>query len=326
MLNPFENIKIPPKTENLIKIVIDRIPKIGESTVKEREIKRISFYAEQLKKYQEFISQFPRIENLHPFYRESIEILADINKVKICLGAMNRGVMLSLRVIERYKKLIKTSDEKEANRLMRQCIGRVSSILRARKQCIDWVIDLATQLKKLKSIDPTLPTIIVAGPPNVGKSTIVSKISSAKPEVASYPFTTKEIHVGHIDTGLLKIQVIDTPGILDRPMSERNKIELKAINAIKNLNGIIIFLFDVSNSSLYSSKEQLDLYNEIKQLNKEVIPVLNKIDDKNEKLYEEIKGQIKEKAFEISAEKGIGLDTLLNYVITLIQNEQILDK
>ncbi|BAB66562.1 NOG1 family protein [Sulfurisphaera tokodaii] len=326
MLNPFENIKIPPKTEDLIKIVLDRIPKIGGKNVKEREIKRILFYKEQLQKYRDFVLQFPRIDQLHPFYRENIEIIADIDKVKMCLGAINRGVQLSFNIIERYRRLIKSSDEKEANRLMRQCFGRVSSILRSRKDCIDWLIDITSQLKKLKAIDPNLPTIIIAGPPNVGKSTLVSKISSAKPEVASYPFTTKEIHVGHIDTGIVKIQVIDTPGILDRPMSERNSIELKAINAIKNLNGIILFLFDVSNSSIYSAKEQLDLYKEVKSIKSVVIPVLNKIDDKNEELYKQIKENILEKVFEISAEKNIGLDTLLNYVINLLQNGQILDK
>jgi len=188
------------------------------------------------------------------------------------------------------------------------------------------VIDLASQLKKLNAIDPNTLTIIVAGPPNVGKSTLVGKISSAKPEVASYPFTTKEIHVGHIDTRLYKIQVIDTPGILDRPMKERNKIELKAINAIKNLEGVIIFMFDVSNQSLYSAKEQLDLYEEVKGIKKVVVPVLNKIDDKNEELYNEIKTHLSEKVFEISAEKGLGLDSLINYVINLFQNAELLDK
>lgn len=326
MLNPFEKIKIPPKTEKLIQIVLNRIPKIGGSTSKERELKRISFYKEELKKYQDFLLQFPKIDNLHPFYKENIEIIEDIDKVKLCLGAMNRAVKLSFNIVEKYRKMIRTSSEKEANRLMRQCIGRVNSILRARAECIDKVIDLTTQLKKLNFIDPDMLTIIVSGPPNVGKSTLVSKISSAKPEVASYPFTTKEIHVGHIDTGLYKIQVIDTPGILDRPMKERNKIELKAINAIRNLDGIIIFLFDVSNQALYSPKEQLDLYTEVKSIKKVVIPVLNKIDDKNEELYKEIKSQINEEVFEISAEKGIGLDTLFNHVLNIIQNAKLLDK
>ena len=328
MLNPFEKVKIPPKTEDLVKVVLIRIPKIGGSTPKEREIKRILFFKEQLKKYQDFIKEFPKIEELHPFYRENIEIIVSINRVKLCLGAMNRGVQLSLNLIEKYRRLIKASDEKEANKLMRECIGRVNSILRARKDCIDQVIELASQLKKLKAVDPNMLTIIVAGPPNVGKSTLVGKISSAKPEVASYPFTTKEIHVGHIDTKLYKIQVIDTPGILDRPMRERNKIELKAINAIKNLEGVILFLFDVSNQSLYSAKEQIDLYEEVKSLKKVVIPVLNKIDDKNEELYNQIKSHLSAegKVFEISAEKGLGLDSLLNYVLNILQNAKVLGK
>ena len=326
MLNPFEKTKIPPEVEEFIKSYLNKLPSISGTTIKDREIRRVKLLEDSLTRYSEFLNTFPKIESLHPFYQEMVKIVAgDIDKFKMCLGAINKAVLLSKRLTRQYITLIRKSPEEEANRLMRQCVGRVNSILRKRSNCISWVISVVKTLKRLNAIDPSLPTIIIAGAPNVGKSTLVGKISSAKPEVASYPFTTKEIHVGHIDTGLYKVQVIDTPGILDRPMSKRNKIELQAINAIKNLEGVILFLFDVSKSAMYTAKEQLDLYEEVKSLGKKVIPVINKIDDKDEELYREIKSKSNAQ-FEISAERGDGISELLNYVLSLIQDGKVLGK
>ena len=46
-------------------------------------------------------------------------------------------------------------------------------------------------------------------------------------EVQPYAFTTKSLYVGHMDYRYLRWQVIDTPGILDRPLEERNTIEMQ---------------------------------------------------------------------------------------------------
>ncbi len=319
MLNPFEKLNCPPKTEDLIKIVLGRLPKISGNSIKDREIRRLMYYNDQVNRYLIFVNSFPRIDSLHPFYKEALEISAgkSIDDIKICLSIISRTCITSSSILKKYIAEIKRSDETIANRLMRQAFGRVSSLLRKRKDCIDWIIDLTKTMKKMKSIDPEIPTVIISGAPNVGKSTLVSKISSAKPEIANYPFTTKEIHVGHFDLNEIKVQVIDTPGILDRPMKERNQIERKAINAIKNLKGIIVFLFDVSQQALYSPKEQFDLLKEIMEFNSNIIVALNKIDSKDANIYEEVTKMLKENNFsfiEISAENNIGLDALKNEI------------
>ena len=51
------------------------------------------------------------------------------------------------------------------------------------------------------------------GPPNAGKSALLAKLTNAKPEVAAYPFTTREPIPGILDTAGVKVQLIDLPPI-----------------------------------------------------------------------------------------------------------------
>ena len=52
-------------------------------------------------------------------------------------------------------------------------------------------------------------------------------MTRADVDVQPYAFTTKSLFVGHMDYRYLRWQVIDTPGILDRPLEERNTIEMQ---------------------------------------------------------------------------------------------------
>ena len=69
-------------------------------------------------------------------------------------------------------------------------------------------------LSRLPTIDPTQRTMLLAGFPNVGKSSLINLLTRANVEVQPYAFTTKRLYVGHMDYKYLNWQVIDTPGIL----------------------------------------------------------------------------------------------------------------
>jgi nucleolar GTP-binding protein len=69
-------------------------------------------------------------------------------------------------------------------------------------------------------VDPHIPTLCLVGSPNVGKSSLVRILSSGKPEVCSYPFTTRGILMGHIVSNHERFQVTDTPGLLTRDDGE----------------------------------------------------------------------------------------------------------
>ena len=74
-------------------------------------------------------------------------------------------------------------------------------------------------------------------------------------EVNHYPFTTKRIHVGHFTFRRLQYQIEnDTPGLLDRPMENRNQIEMQAISALEHLGSLVLFLIDDSEECGTSSR------------------------------------------------------------------------
>jgi nucleolar GTP-binding protein len=133
-------------------------------------------------------------------------------------------------------------------------------------------------LRKLPHIEDSF-TVVIAGYPNVGKSSFIRLVSSATPEIASYPFTTKGVIVGLRVEGRVRIQFVDTPGILDRPAEERNPIERQALSAMMNVASVILYVLDPSEHCGYPMEMQLALLEEVKgMVNVPLIVVANKSD------------------------------------------------
>jgi nucleolar GTP-binding protein len=157
---------------------------------------------------------------------------------------------------------------------------------------------------------------VVAGFPTVGKSSLIRALTDAEPEVASYPFTTKECTVGHRSVIIAdargrrkreKLQFVDTPGLLDRPEDERNDIERQAALALKHLADVIVFMLDPSEHCGYPLEKQERLLVEIKKLFPRIpmFVVENKVD---------IKAAPSEH-LKISATTGAGVEELTNLCI-----------
>lgn len=108
------------------------------------------------------------------------------------------------------------------------------------------LLHIQQDLRRIPVIDLSLPTVVLLGSPNVGKSSLVRAVSSGTPEVNDYPFTTRGVSIGHIVDASrdIRFQVMDTPGLLDRPEAERNEMEKLTYASLAHLPTAAIFVID----------------------------------------------------------------------------------
>ena len=186
------------------------------------------------------VKKFPSFENLPPFYREMADIIVGVDAMRISLSRL-RWASRQIRQISREAKgNMKRARGKDCTPFRKAAFGRVSSVMKSIDKDLLFLNEARNMLRKLPSIDPALPTILIAGYPNVGKSSFMIQVTDARPEIASYPFTTRGIYVGHFIRGYQRYQVVDTPGLLDRPLSEKNEIENQTMAALSHLDGVVL--------------------------------------------------------------------------------------
>jgi nucleolar GTP-binding protein len=285
-----------------------------EDRSKIREVTRLQEFSKNVKaKLTEVVEEFPSIDRLNPFYLELTEILVGIDRLKQSLGAVHNCIPPIDEITDKHIEALKlTKDFRQMKKTRSAAKGRISSILRATAPNLDFIIEAKKILSKLPGIAPNIPSIVCAGFPNVGKSTLVKMVSTAEPEIAYYPFTTRKLIIGHLKVGNQSVQIVDTPGILDRPMSERNDIELQAVAALKYLANVIIFMIDPSEACGWTFDQQLNLLNEVQRmfpLNPLLI-ALNKIDITPDSQLEIARTRLPN-AYEIVAVNQIGVEQLL---------------
>jgi nucleolar GTP-binding protein len=210
-----------------------------------------------------------------------MNVLYDRDHYKLALSQINTARHLIDSVSKDYARLLKFGDSLfRCKQLKKAALGRMATIMKKQKDSLAYLEQVRQHLARLPSIDPNTRTLIVCGYPNVGKSSFMNKVTRADVEVQPYAFTTKSLFVGHMDYKYLRWQLIDTPGILDHPLEQRNTIEMQSVTAMAHLRACIMFFVDISEQCGYSIREQVSLFNSIKPLfaNKPVMLVINKID------------------------------------------------
>lgn len=214
---------------------------------------------------------FPRFDELSEFYKELIKCFVDYVQFKRSLAFLKWTKKKILVFYKDYSAKIKKGEKISKIKEHRIVFyGRISSLLKKLKKDLEFLEFTRKTLKEFPVVR-NMFTVCITGFPNVGKTTLLSKMTLSKPEIAPYPFTTKRLNIGYFD----KIQVIDAPGTLNR-FNKMNWIEQQAFLAMKYSADLIIYIFDLTEP--YPLNEQFNLFENIKKLNKPTIIYLSKSD------------------------------------------------
>lgn len=229
----------------------------------------VSFTDTLISILESYIKTFPSLDQLPLFYQEMIHISINLDSLRHSLGAVQWAKDTIHQIASsQVKSLIRSKDLDFIKRKQREIHGRCTSLIKQIEKDLQVLRDARDFIGKLPDIRD-IPTIVIAGYPNVGKSSLLTCLSKAKPHIAQYPFTTKTIHVGHMNQkqGFFneQFQLIDTPGVLDQPPEERNEIEQVAIAALAHLADIVIYLLDPSESCGYTMSQQQQLLTRLQE-------------------------------------------------------------
>ncbi|MEM4257701.1 MAG: GTPase [Candidatus Thermoplasmatota archaeon] len=273
----FRNIPTILSAEQLLDQAIRKTKKIvvadpiRKYKIKKEIIARTDSFVQMIaSQLDSYVKNFPSIDRLHPFYQELIHIRINTDKLKKSLGAISWASRTVAQIYSQQQGSLKrTNDLFFLKQKQKEIYGRISSVV---KQIDLHLLFVAGAQKIIKDFPELLdvPTIVIAGYPNVGKSSLLRRLSKATPKIAQYPFTTQEIHVGHLDHIVRyqkkTYQIIDTPGLLDRPMNQKNPIEKQAIAALSHLADMIIFIIDPTDTCGYSLDDQKKLLDRIQKM------------------------------------------------------------
>ena len=221
-----------------------------------------------------YIQKFPRLEKQDDFFPELVNLVIGIDRYKKALGALNWAAgRTELLKNQSLREVRRTKDPARIEAIKKGFYGRLGSYVKQISKDLLFLQDAKNKFRELPTIDPKIPTAVVAGFPNVGKSSLVTYISTAAPEIAPYPFTTKGITIGHIEDDWRKYQIVDTPGLLDRSFEDRNDIEKQAVLALRYLTDLMIFIIDPSETCGYGLDVQKKLLDNIRS-NFQDVPII----------------------------------------------------
>ena len=279
-------------------------------------------------KLKSIIDAVPEIESMHPFYQDYIDITVGVDDMKQALGGLNWAYGIITQLEKEYGAKIRKSSSERATGLRKQAYGRISSVVHKIEKDLDF-LDFAKQsLRNMPTVDFDAISIVIAGFPNVGKSTLLTHITDAEPQVANYPFTTKGIQIGHFEKKWQHYQIIDTPGLLDRPIGDMNDIEMNAMVALEHLADAILFIFDGSETCGYLLENQYNLLEEIQNVfDAPIIYLFNKMDIAE---YDGIRHDYIQQYIDktenpllISAAEGEGIDEIIKLIMQVEKRERI---
>ena len=183
------------------------------------------------------------------------------------------------------------------------------------------------EIRSLRLELKSLADVGLVGFPNAGKSTFLNYVSSAKPKIGNYPFTTLRPHLGTIKGSESSYVIADIPGLIEGA-SDGAGLGTKFLKHISRTGLLLIFVDLYPTENLSPTKQASLLYKELETYKDDLTQkiswiVCNKTDLLEEDELRKIKVEIltnlnfsENEIFMISAATGYGIDQLLKKLET----------
>lgn len=180
-------------------------------------------------------------------------------------------------------------------------------------------IELQLEIKMIADVG-------LVGLPNAGKSTLLSKISNARPEIANYPFTTITPNLGVADVGDMSVLFADIPGLIEGA-SDGKGLGHDFLRHVER-TAVILHLVDSYTedvASVYQTvKAELEAY-QPELIDRPEVIALTKVEGLDDEIVDDLKAQLVKVApkgtpiFGISSASGQGLKDMLFTIKDIVQ-------
>ncbi|MFT4933094.1 MAG: nucleolar GTP-binding protein [Natronomonas sp.] len=277
----FEDLPTTPRSEELLDKAFSRASRTGRAKdpyeAQEAMLRTAgNILSDNL---QNVATEWPDFDYVDPFYYELADAVVDVDRLRKALSEVTWAGNQIESIRDEYASRIRNADTDTARKHRKQAFARMADIMDEIEDDLLAVGQARDELKTLPDIRPDEPAIVVAGYPNVGKSSFVNEVTNASNAIESYPFTTTAVHVGHFEYDRVRYQIVDTPGLLDRPEDERNDIENQAVSALRHLADAVLFVVDASGQCGYPLEAQLELRDALSErFDAPMVTVCNKSD------------------------------------------------
>lgn len=285
----FEDLPTTPTSEELIDTAFSRAARAGRAKHGlEAQQSMLQTSANVVSdNLENVVTSWPDFEyEVDPFYYELADAIVDaeeaapagVDGLRQSLSEVMWASRKAREIHAEYQPKLRKTDVDTARKHRKQAFARLADVVEQVDDDLTGINAARNALRDLPEIDPDAPTIVVAGYPNVGKSSLVNAVTNARGETASYPFTTTGIGLGHFEGSdvvdpdradgsamreRVRYQIVDTPGLLDRPPAERNEIESQAVSALEHVADCVLVLLDPSGEAGFPLDSQLELRDDV---------------------------------------------------------------
>ena len=147
------------------------------------------------------VEAIPNLSEIPEFYSKLCHLLVDNDELKLAVAKINGIITVIIKLSkDTVRTISRAKNARECADIRKAYYGRISSIINKQNGTLEYLTEAVKKLQTVPDLNLTLPCVVCAGAPNVGKSSITAKISSFEPEISEYPFTTKGILIEIIKT------------------------------------------------------------------------------------------------------------------------------